>query len=100
MITLEKKTSDDYKLHSIIYFFRLRAYYEVNGYQVGGHRCRADDKFELVSKKGPRKGTFRPFLDMAETCIVVNWAWDFRDFLKNRNPRYHGSFQMGMGDLY
>ena len=34
MITLEKKTSDDYKLHSIIYFFRLRAYYEVNGYQV------------------------------------------------------------------
>ena len=33
-------------------------------------------------QKGIRKGTFRPFLDMAKTCIVVNWAWETGDFLR------------------
>ena len=61
--------------------------------------------FTFISKKGLRKGYFQPFLDMAETCIVMNWACKSGHFLKeiqsvrgpsiwpcgifSRNPRLH-----------
>ena len=32
-------------------------------------------------QKGLRKGYFQPFLDMAETCIVMNWACESGHFL-------------------